>query len=456
MPQSQQLSEFVAATNFQDLPPPVVDTARVLLLDNLAAGFAGASQPWTAMVGQMARDQAQDGACTVFGQPWRLPPSYAALVNGTAISAFEVDHAYVEGSAHPSAAVFPAVLAIAERDGASGASLLLAMALGYEVLCRVGRAATRAVEDIRGFHGPGTNAAFGAAAGVSKLLGLPATEVNHALGIAGSHGAGLLEFAREGAMTKRLHVGRGSQMGLESALLAARGFTGPTAVLEGEHGFLRVYSPSPRPELLTEGLGTTWVFRDTTVKAYPCHISFHAVIEGIMRLRREHGVDAKGVERVKVAGGPWMMERRHADRAPATVLGGQYSLPFSLAVALARGMDDPAVFDPGVLADPVVRELARTVELEADGTRFVRNPGMPAAEITLTRAGHTHTLVVTDWKGAPSDPCTFADISDKFRRYAGGAATRAQIEEIVASVARLEEVRDVRPLAALLAGARQA
>ena len=452
MAQSQQLSEFVTATDFQNLPQSVVEAARVLLLDNLAAGFAGTEQPWTAMVGQMSREQAREGPCSIFGQACRLSPSYAALVNGTAISAFEVDHAYVEGSAHPSAAVFPAVMAIAERDGAGGPALMLAMALGYEVVCRVGRAATRAVEDTRGFHGPGTNAAFGAAAGVSKLLGLPAKGVNHALGIAGSHGAGLLEFAKEGAMTKRLHVARGSQMGLESALLAARGFTGPTAVLEGERGFLRVYSPSPRPELLTQGLGTSWVFPDTTVKAYPCHISFHAVIAGIMQLRREHGVDALGVERVKVVGGPWMMERRHSERAPATVLGGQYSLPFSLAVAIARGMDDPAVFDPGVLADPVVQHIARTVGLEADDKRFIRKRGMPAAEITLTRAGHTHTLVVTDWKGAPSNPYSFADISDKFRRYAARAATRAQIEEVIASVAHLEEMRDVRPLAALLSG----
>ncbi len=452
MSHSRRLAEWVASTQYKDLPAPVIEAAKGFILDNLASGFVGARTPWAMKVGDLAREQAAPGPCSVFGQSWKLSPSYAALVNGTAIGAFECDHAYVAGSAHPGAAVFPAVLAIGECDGVDGAAFLLAMTLGYEVLCRVGLAATRAVEDVRGFHGPGTNAPFGAAAGVARLLGLTAERTNHALGIAGSHGAGLLEFARDGAMTKRLHVGRGSQMGLESALLASKGFTGPSTVLEGDHGFLRVYSPTPQPELLTEGLGERYVLLDTTVKAYPCHASFHAVIEGISRLRRDEGIDAQGVERVKVTGGPWMMGRRPTDRAPTTVLGAQYSLPFSLAVALARGMDDPSVFDDTVLTDPVVRDLARRAELEADGSRFSRRAGGPTAEIALTIKGRTYSTIVSDWKGAPSNPCTFEDLADKLRRYAISSVPANRVEEMISRVRDLEREPDVRPLFALIAG----
>ena len=171
------------------------------------------------------------------------------------IGGFETDHAFFQGSCHPSASVFPAAFAIAERDHLSGSSLLLSVAMGYEVVCRVGpgrhpsgggrggvprpRAPTRHLED---------------AAGAGKALGLDASRLVNALGIAGSHAGGLMEFAREGAMTKRIHVGRGSQMGLESALLAARGFTGPSTVLEGDRGFLRVYSPSLAPSFCSR----TW------------------------------------------------------------------------------------------------------------------------------------------------------------------------------------------------------
>ena len=96
------------------------------------------------------------------------------------------------------------------------------MALGYEAVCRVGLAATRAVEDVAGFHGPGTNAPFGGAVGAGKALGLGTEMLGNALGIAGSHAGGLMEFAKEGAMTKRLHVGRGAQMGLRALCLQAR------------------------------------------------------------------------------------------------------------------------------------------------------------------------------------------------------------------------------------------
>ena len=190
------------------------------------------------IVGDLARESAPTGPCSVFGQPWRTSPSYAALVNGTMIGGFETDHAFGPGSSHPSAGVFPAVLAMAERNHLDGETLLVSVVLGYEVTCRVGRAATRAVEDQAGFHGPGTNAAFGAAAGAGKALGLDAGQLVNALGIAGSHAGGLLEFAKEGAMTKRIHPGRGAQMGLECALLASKGFTGPSTVLEGDQGFL--------------------------------------------------------------------------------------------------------------------------------------------------------------------------------------------------------------------------
>ena len=383
---AQELAAFVAETGFGDLPSSVADAAKVYLLDTIAAGFAGGRRPWSLMAGEMAREQGVDGPCSVFYASWRTSASGAALVNGVAVGGFECDHPHVPASAHPSGAVFPAVLALAEQQRLDGASFAAAMVLGYEVVCRVGLAATRAVEDGRGFHGPGTNAAFGGAAGAGKALGLDAEGLTHALGIAGSHGGGLLEFAAEGAMTKRLHVGRGGQLGLESALLAARGFTGPSTVLDGEHGFLTVYSPAPRPELLTQGLGDDWALLGITIKAYPCHVSSHAVVEGVNRLRREQPFDVADVDTVRVTGNPWMMEPRFLHRSPDTLMGAQYSLPFTLSVALARGLDDPRAMSDDVLADPQVRALAERIELGEDGSRFSRSGG-PSAELSVTVKG---------------------------------------------------------------------
>ena len=448
MNETRQLAEFVAESGYGDLPGRVVEATRMYILDNLASGLVGSSTPWSHMVGDMARENAPQGPCSVFARNWTTSASYASLVNGTMIGGFETDHAFVQGSCHPSAGVFPAALAIAERDHLNGKEFLVSVALGYEVTCRVGMAATRAVEDVAGFHGPGTNACFGGAAGAAKAMGLDANHVVNALGIAGSHAGGLMEFTREGAMTKRIHVGRGGQMGLESALLAARGFTGPSTVLEGERGFLRVYSPSPRPELLVEGLGERFILMDIVVKAYACHASFHPVIDAICRFRENNPVDATSIEHVKVVGTERMVDR-HGDREPTTVLGAQYSLPFSTAVALCRNITDPLVYNEGTLWDSQVRELANSVEMVTDEERFGKSGG-PTAEVSLSISGDTHTLSAAGWKGAPSNPCTYDDIASKFRRYASSYLANEAIEDVINKVGTIEDMVDLADLARLL------
>jgi 2-methylcitrate dehydratase PrpD len=459
MNETRRLAEFIAGTSYTGLPEAVVEATRVYILDNLASGLLGSNTPWAEMVGSLARESASGGPCSVMAQGWTTSPSYAALVNGTMIGGFETDHSYGPGSCHPSAAVFPAVMAVAEREHLDGESFLASVALGYEAACRVGLAATRAVEDVAGFHGPGTNAPFGGAAGAGKALGLDAGCLTNALGIAGSHAGGVLEFAREGAMTKRIHVGRGSQMGLESALLAAKGFTGPSTILEGDRGYLKVYSPSPNPEAVAEGLGKRYLLLDVSLKAYACHGSFHSVIDSICRFRADHRFGSSDVESIKVAGIERMMEARFTGREPASVLGAQYSLPFSVAIALCRDAGDPLVFSETTLWDAQVRELARRIELEEvrpgqrpdrAGQKDFGEPGGPTAEITLTVSGSTHRFLAAGWKGERSDPYTYDEISQKFSRYAATFLPTGRIEEIITQVRGLERQQDVCELTRLL------
>jgi 2-methylcitrate dehydratase PrpD len=150
-----------------------------------------------------------------------MAPASAALVNGTMAGGFELEHS--GHLSHPGGTVPPATLAAAEATGASGRDVLLACVLGYEVACRIGEAQTRAVEDQRGFHNPAANGPFSSAAAVGKIIGLDAKRQLNALGIAGSMSGGLVEFAWNGAMTKRLHIGLANRAGLEAAFLARRG-----------------------------------------------------------------------------------------------------------------------------------------------------------------------------------------------------------------------------------------
>ena len=440
--ETKRLAGFVAATGYDELPADVIEAARVYILDNLASGCAGATTPWARMTVALGRELGSPGPCSVFGIADRLSSSYATLANGVMIGGFECDHAFVPGSAHPSAAVFPAVLAAAQRNRIDGKTFITSIALGYEVLCRIGLAATRAVEDEAGFHGPGTNAAFGAAAGVGKVLGLDSETIVNALGIAGSHGAGLLEFVTEGAMTKRLHVGRGSQMGLEAALLAAKGFTGPSSVLEGERGFLKVYSPSPHPARLVEGLGERYVMLDTTVKSFPCHISFHHVIDGLSRYRDDRGLGPDQVLRVTIADDGRMMEARHGQRDPSTVLGAQYSLPFSAAIALCRDVRYPSAYSDDVINDPQVLAMVRKVRLRGGAAGPTR--------VTVVSEDEEGSFTAEGWKGVPSNPYTYDEMARKFRHYATPSLAGARVADLVERVREIEGEPDMAAVARLI------
>ena len=296
MNETRQLAEFVHDTGYEDLPKDVVEVCRVFLLDNLASALVGARTPWAGMVRELARESGGNGSCSILGTGETASASYAALANGTAIAGFETDQAFYPGSCHPGAVVLPALLAVAQREVIDGRRFMEAFALGYEAVCRIGLAAGRAVEDKAGFHGPGTNGPFGGAMGAGKAMGLGVEGLVNALGIAGSHGAGLMEFAREGAMTKRLHLGRAAQTGLESALLAEKGFTGPSTVLEGERGFLNVFSPTPDPTQLTKDLGNKWLLFDISCKSYACHMSFHPIIDSAVEFIGKSGVGAGEIE----------------------------------------------------------------------------------------------------------------------------------------------------------------
>ena len=142
------------------------------------------------------------------------------------------------------------------------------------------------------------------------------------------------------------------------------------------------------------------------------------------------------------------MVDRHGQREPETVLGAQYSLPFSAAVAVCRDIADPSVYNDKTLWDPPVRDLAKKVELSDDG-RFGQ-PGGPVGEVTATVDGVAHTFQAKDWKGAPGNPYSYDEMADKFLRYAAPVISDAQAQRIVDAVRSLESLDNVGTLARLV------
>ncbi len=322
--------------------------------------------------------------------------------------------------------------------------------LGFEVGCGVGEARTGAVEVERGFHNPGVNGPFGAAAAVSKLLKLESARTAWALGIAGSSSAGIVEFVWEGAMTKRLHLGRATQLGLESALLAQRGLTGPTTVLEGPYGYLHAFSPRPAPERLTAGLGEGWLAAELTIKAYPAHSTAQAIVHALRTY-----VAAEPLDPARLRGVSVVMrhapERRFLDAAPTTMLGAQYSLPYSVATALCRDLSDPNTLGDDVLEDALIRAIATRVDVRSDPSWFADADDEVTAEIQLDLNDGIQVIRATSFPGSLSRPLDFEAACDKLQRYAQQASTPERVAHMIDLVRDLEDLDDVSKLAELLA-----
>jgi 2-methylcitrate dehydratase PrpD len=443
MHETRALAQFVAQMQFADLPPSMTADLKIIVLDTFGAGIIGTAQPWARMILELARELGGTPEASVIRQSWRADISRAALANGALIGAFESEP--LTGS-HASGTVLPAALAVCEREHLDGRAFLTALALGFEVSARIARTAI-GLETTRGFHNPGTQGPFGAAAAVGKLYGFDHETLTNALGIAGSGSAGLLEFAWSGADTKRLHLGRASQLGLESALLAQKGFRGPATVLEGRYGYYNAFSLPPKLDRLLDGLGAAWAIQPPSLKSYPTHVTHQSVVQLIQDFKREHPIDPHTITRVVIRGDPHIMDERHAVRAPETVMGGQYSLPFTAAVALTRDLSNPLVYNDEAVRDPLVRAIAKRVELIPVEETTPTAPGVYSAEVRIECDGRSYTLSTKPHKGSQRNPFTWEEICQKFRRFTAAIISSKQADGIIEAVGHLEQVDDMAKVA---------
>jgi 2-methylcitrate dehydratase PrpD len=442
MQATQALAKFVADTGYADLPASLVTECKVAALDVFAAAFVGSSMPWAQRVVEMVHELGGAAEVSVVNQPWKTDVSRAALANGAMIGAFECEP--LTGS-HAAGTVLPAALAISQREHRDGKAFLLAIAVGFEVSGRLQRTA-KGLESTRGFHNPGVQGPFGAAAAVGKLYGFDAATLASALGLAGSCAAGLLEFAWRGDDTKRVHLGRASSMGLESALLAKKGLQGPVTVIEGPYGYFNAFSEPTDITKLTDNLGAKWIIQPASHKAFATHVTHQAVVQAIQDLKREHGFNPKSITHVTIKGAHRILEDRHAVRDPVTVMGGQYSLPFIAAVALTRDMSNPLVYNDEAVKDPLVRKLAKDMELIVDEKVHDFFP----AQVTIVCGGKTYEKTTSAHKGSPHNPLTWADACEKFSRYTRTLIGASQAKAIMDAVSDLENQGDMARIAALL------
>ncbi|MDE2006373.1 MAG: MmgE/PrpD family protein, partial [Rhodospirillales bacterium] len=285
---TRTLAARAAATRWEDLAPHVRQAAAQAVLDMVGCALAGAREPLAdALFAELAEagGAAQAG---LIGRAERLPIASAALLNGAAAHALDFDDVNMAMPGHPTVAILPAAMALAEHRGASGAALLTALVAGTELACRVGRAVAPGHYDGIGFHATGTLGALGAAAACAHLLGLDAERTAIAIGIAATQAAGLK--SQFGTDCKPLHAGAAARNGLLAAKLAARGFTSRPDAIECAQGFAATHSPDFHPErALEEPADGAWIVANLYKYHAACYLT-HAPIEAARALRERHHV----------------------------------------------------------------------------------------------------------------------------------------------------------------------
>ena len=345
--------------------------------------------------------------------------------------------------------------------GASGAETLAAIIAGYEVTCRIALALPAGAHYARGFHPSATCGAFGAAAAAARVFGLDAAGVASALGIALSQTAGSLQFLANGAWTKRFQVGWAAMAGLTAAALAREGFKGAAEALEGRHGFLAAYAPSPEPERAVVGLGVEFELMRTAVKPYPSCRYGHAGIDAALALRAEHDLKPAEITAVTLGlsqAGMLLIGQPLAQKQnPQNVVDGQFSGPFVIACALASGAmgwDSYRLLD-----DPVVRGLMAKVVCRADPEIEAVFPRYMAGKLTIAAHGEEFTRTIVVAKGEPENFLTETELRAKFAGLAEAVLGRersARLADAVLAIDRAGEVAGLMRLAAPLMSARLA
>lgn len=452
---TRRLAEFSAGLQFSDLPADVVECIKVSTLDSIGCCLFGATLPWTRKVQAMVEDEGSRPIASIFGSGQKASVAGAALVNATAGHAFELDDIHKESIVHPGSIALPVAIALAEHTGKlDGRALITAMVAGYEIGTRVGNAATMSLF-FRGFHPQGTSGAFVAAATAGKMLDLGPDQMQHALGIVGSQAGGLMA-AQEGAMVKRFHSGRAAQSGVYSAMLAKRGFTGITDVLEaGYGGYLSTYSDKPNASRLLDGLGETWETAKIGYKPHASVTSIHAALDALAGLMKDRALSHEDIKKVEV--GVSHMTFVHCAWAYKAqgVTAAQMNLFYSLAVIAMDGVAFVDQYREERLKDPAILDFITRIEAHVDQDIEERGPVFRhAARVTITtKNGERLTKEILHRRGSPENPLSAADVEYKFRNVVRSCLSASDIEEVVALCGQFDQLPDVNPLLKKLAAA---
>jgi len=446
---SETIGRFAGELKLADVPPAVVEKAKLVFLDTLGIALASSTMDFGLMAINVARKLGGPKASLLIGTSDRVAAANAVIANGTLAHGLDYDDTLEEAIVHTGCCAGITALAAGEEVGATGAAVLEAAIVGTEVLCKVGLVAPGKFH-ARGFHPTAICSTFGAAAAAGKLYGLNLNQWVDAFGLCGSQSSGIIEYLADGTWTKRIHPGWSAHGGVIATLLAKEGFRGPAKVLEGTHGFFSAFGGKNDYdfEKILE-LGQRWEIPRLTFKSYPCGSISHPYMDCALRIKQKHSPHTDQIKEVicRTAEGPVhrLWEPLANKQKPVSSYGAKFSLPYSIAVMLIRGRAGLEEFSESAIRDHELLDLAAKVRYEVDPK--IDYPRHFEGHVQLKmKDGSVFTEDQLHPRGGYEDPLPPEEIEAKFHANARLALAEHDVEEIIRLVQQLEALPSISRL----------
>ncbi|WP_440411863.1 MmgE/PrpD family protein [Neorhizobium petrolearium] len=443
-----RLAQFISTLQFEDLPHDVVEKTKIHLADTLAAALAGTRSKEFRTAGRVADAQ---GTAPVWGTNRKLSARDAALVNGVAAHAFELDDS--GGCDHSGAVVVPAVFAAMSEAArpVSGRQLIAAIVAGYDAGRRILEAAGGYdAHNSLGWHSTATCGTFAAAAAASRVFNLDPSATRDAITLSTSFSSGLWAFIHDGSQAKKVHAGRAAEGGLLAAKLAADGFAGPSQVFDDVWGgFFRTFNKAAcEPEKLTEALGENFKIRRAVLKPYASCRGAHSAIDALNDMLAESGRAASDIKQIELAMSAMLMgmcgAKENGAMAPT-----QMSLPYALAARCVHGSAGLEAYAQERRADPRIAAMMDRMQLSVDNTMHPMDEPVVTLEFT---DGARMSRMVPRATGSAERPMSSEDVAGKFHTLATMSLAPTQADTLWQAIHALDTLDDASALLPLLAG----
>ena len=445
---TKSLAKFAAELEFNKIPENILNYLKLLFLDGVGCCIHGNTLEWTKTLEEVVTNKEDINQCSIIGTNKKTTLLNAVLINSTAGHGFESDDIHRESILHPNSIVVPVSINVAEKMGnINGKKFLTSVVAGYEVATRIGSAAGTELL-LRGFHPQGTHGTIAAAITAGKLMDFSTDQMVHAIGIAGSLGAGLMA-AQEGAMVKRLHSGRAAQAGVLAAQLSAKNFTGIQNIVEADYGgFLSSFSGKNDFNRSIRNLYKEWECMNTGIKPYASVTSIHTALDCLKNIMEKNNISVKNIKNIKAKISHPTYVHCAWNYKNHNITSAQMNIYYGLALIALEGELFVNQFSKDKISNPEILNFMKKITAEVDpkieslGHEFRH---MASIELTTNdnkKFNHTEKYR----KGSPENPLTKDQIISKFKSLASYSYDETQINKIKEKIDNIELSNNIENL----------